>query len=91
MSYHIQYEKDKTEKYPIHQKQKLHKSIWAVILIIVLIITIFSFPSFREILIPGDPSLTKSAFSQMLDSLRSGEPLGEAVTTFCREIIVNAD
>jgi len=38
-------------------------------------------------LIPGNPQVAKAAFSLMLDDLRDGESLGEAVTTFCNEII----
>lgn len=44
----------------------------------------------RDVLLPGDPEITATALQNMTDNLRSGESLLDAVTTFCREIIANA-
>ena len=38
-------------------------------------------------LLPGDPRVTAAALENLREDLASGEPLGEAVTAFCREII----
>ncbi len=43
----------------------------------------------REILIPTDLTLTEQAFQSMMDDLRSGEDLGDAITVFCKQIIEN--
>lgn len=60
-----------------------------------LLLTHIFWPSGREklrqLLLPGDPDVTAQAFSVMMDDLRSGEPMGEAVTVFCREILSNAE
>lgn len=38
-------------------------------------------------LLPGDGAVTAQALGELVTDLRAGEPLGEAVTVFCREII----
>lgn len=43
----------------------------------------------QKVLLPGELSVTEHAFSQLVAQLRSGEPMGEAVETFCRFIIAN--
>ena len=44
-----------------------------------------------DLLIPGDPEVTKAAFSQLTEDLREGDPFRDAVITFCREIIDHAE
>lgn len=44
----------------------------------------------RDVLLPGDPEITAAALQNMTDHLRNGESLLDAVTTFCKEIIANA-
>ena len=41
-------------------------------------------------LLPGDPRVTAVALEELRENLRAGEPLGESVTAFCREIIDGA-
>lgn len=41
----------------------------------------------REFLIPGEPTVTQAAFSEMVTEIQAGEPLGDAVTAFCRQIV----
>ena len=41
----------------------------------------------RDILLPGDEDITAAALEGMVSDLRSGEPLGDAVETFCKEIL----
>ena len=41
-------------------------------------------------LVPGDPAVTKAAFSQMTRQLREGEDVYDAVFTFCREVVDGA-
>ena len=44
-----------------------------------------------DFLLPGDPAVTAAALENMVESIREGEPWGDAVTAFCREIIENAE
>ena len=41
----------------------------------------------REIILPGEPTATEQAFDRMLEDLRLGESLGDAVTVFCKDVI----
>lgn len=41
----------------------------------------------KELLLPGQPSVTESAFENLVADLKEGDSLGDAVTAFCREII----
>jgi len=43
----------------------------------------------RDALLPGQPSVTEQAFSILAEQLRAGEPVGEAVESFCRFVIVH--
>ena len=43
----------------------------------------------REMLIPTDLNATEQAFQSMMEDLRMGEDLGDAITVFCRQIIEN--
>ena len=41
----------------------------------------------RDFLLPGDEEVTTAALNGLVESLSAGEPVGEAVHTFCVEII----
>lgn len=45
----------------------------------------------HEFLFSGGEHETQTAFQSLTDSVISGEPIGEAVEAFCREIIENAN
>ena len=38
-------------------------------------------------LLPGDPTVTKAALTELIEDLKAGEHFGDAVTAFCREVI----
>lgn len=40
-------------------------------------------------LLPGDGAVTAQALGALVTDLRTGAPMGEAVTAFCREIIAH--
>lgn len=44
----------------------------------------------QSYLLPGEKGVTEAAFSVMITDLQAGEPLGEAVTAFCRQVIAGA-
>lgn len=41
----------------------------------------------RQILLPGDLSVTEQAFSEMITDLREGESVADAFTVFCRAVL----
>ena len=41
----------------------------------------------RRCLIPREPTATEEMFQGMVSDIRAGEPLGQAVTAFCKELV----
>lgn len=44
----------------------------------------------QELLLPGDPAVTASALENMVDNIKDGDSITDAITAFCQEIIDNA-
>ena len=44
----------------------------------------------RDLLLPGDPVVTAHALQGLVNCLREGEPIVEAITAFCIEVMENA-
>lgn len=91
MGYRIVYNPETESKYPM-MKQKPNMRKWPVLVLAasVLLITLVK-PELREKaaewILPGDPEVTKAAFNLMLDEIRSGDEISDAVTAFCKEIM----
>ena len=85
MSYQIQYEPDKNRKYPTKMAKK--SNLTGGIMITVILIVCLSIGLRTGWLIPGDPDVTKAAFSEMVDMLKRGEPVYDSVTVFCTEVL----
>ena len=85
MSYQIQYEPDKNRKYPTKKPQKSKAT--AAVMVAVLLIVCLSVGLRTGWLIPGDPDVTKAAFSGMVDMLKDGSSVQDSVTAFCAEVL----
>ena len=44
----------------------------------------------QEMILPGGAAVTAAALEEFAQDLRMGQPLGEAVEGFCREVIADA-
>lgn len=95
MSYRVEYE-------PMTKRKKASdrfglRQIWLTVLCFLLFLQlVHSFwPGGKEVLQealwPGDPVITRQAAEDFVAALRYGEPLGEAVQGFCREILQGAN
>ncbi len=93
MGYHISYDQTIVKtNFPDKKKFRIGKKqikFGAICLIVVITAMLFRIKSVQNFLIPGDCGVTKSAFAAMVTNLQSGEPIADAVTTFCREIVEN--
>lgn len=89
MGYQIVYNPEDNHKYPTHIRKK--RKVKMIPLILFASILVLGSRQIRgkleQWLIPGDPQVTKAAFSLMMEDLRDGESFGDAVTAFCNEII----
>lgn len=90
MGYQITYDRDVIKK----KKMRVHKIKWKRVALSVtaaaLVVTL-ALPAgrlwIRDLILPGDEDVTAAALEGLAEDLSAGEPVGEAVETFCREII----
>lgn len=87
MGYRIVYGEDPFEK--TERKSHLRAMTAGFALALVVLVRLF-FPAgaqmLREVLLPVE----NEAFMQLTEDIRNREPLGDAVTVFCRRIVEDA-
>ena len=90
MGYKVQYGVNRHERR--NRRALLRKWVIAILLDVILVTAwvMDMRGTLYEALLPGDPVVTASALENLRQDLASGEPLGEAVTAFCREVIDGA-
>lgn len=91
MSYSIRYD---SMACPKNRKQLPKKQILAAIAVLGLVLCAIGIklgylPFVSRVLLPGDPEVTAAALENMVNDLRCGDGLWNAVTAFCREIVEN--
>lgn len=95
MSYRIAYSPEKNSKYPLRKERKFGYTwivtIAAVALALLGIIGVHRENALKSLLLPGNPVVTEAALKTMVTDIRGGEPVADAFTAFCREIIENAN
>lgn len=90
MSYSIWYTPEQNEKYKVKGKTRRGIRIITVAAIFAIFASIAIFrKSFVRFLLPGDPVVTEHAAQQMIDSIRNGDDMYDAVTTFCIEVLTD--
>ena len=90
MSYRIVYS-SQIQKMPIKRKGSPWVAGIAVFLILALCLTAGSGEWLQDLLLPGDAAVTGAALQNMVEDLKNGENLTDAVTAFCKEILDNAE
>ena len=85
MSYQIQYEPEKNRKFPVRNKKKNNPT--AAVVVALILVVCMGIGLRTGWLIPGDPQVTTEAISHMVDMLRQGQPVQDAVTAFCTEVL----
>lgn len=88
MGYRIVYGK---EPVMVQPRRKSSLRLWtAVFALVFMVLVRCCWPGgteiLRQYLLPRETAAT-AAFRQLAQSIQSGEPAGEAVTAFCREIV----
>ena len=90
MSYKIQYTPETAYRYPQNKEEKSKWGKFSVLFCVLVALAWLRVNGIPEFLIPGDPVVTKAAASSLVAQIQSGEPLREAVTVFCKEILLGA-
>lgn len=92
MGYRIEYDSGTAVKGAVHRSMLKTRRI--LILLTAVVVTAFLVlptvrRSLRDLLLPGDDTVTAQALQGLVEDLRAGEPVSEAMEVFCREIITN--
>ena len=94
MAYRIDYDKTGTRKRIEPAKSRIAVYTAAFFLLFLLLVNLF-WPDgtgfLRQSLIPGDPDVTAAAVDSLIDDLKDGQQVSDAITAFCRELISNAE
>ena len=93
MSYRIEYEQGKMMKRLTKSAEK--KTAWLLLILPIGAVCLRSFfpqtaHMIWNVLMPGFDEFSVQAISDMLINLRSGEPFGDAIVTFCQTIAGHA-
>ena len=94
MGYIITYGHSNGKSYRFKRVRSITWRGFAAALLVVLLALLVLNPQIRgqvkNFLLPGDAEVTEAALIEMVSSIKEGEPVGDAVTAFCREIIDGA-
>ena len=93
MAYRIDYGSS-GEPEKIFDTRKKRKLIWPVACICTILLLGLLYPRkefLEQLLIPGDPQITKEAAKGLIADLRAGEGIGDSLQAFCMEIIADAE
>ena len=91
MAYKIQYSPEDTRRYPsVKNGKPVRWQRWLLAAGILMGILWLWRNGIPELLIPGDAEVTVSAAKHMMDNLRQGQSVNQAVSVFCREILNGA-
>ena len=86
MAYQIRYtDASMVKQDKIVRKPNVKLAIFACFAL--LLVSLLQIKSVQNFFIPGDPEVTKAAFTSFTQELRAGKRLGDAITTFCRQVI----
>ena len=91
MSYRIEYGPEFPKKYRKNNQVSRVKAFTAAFLLLFTILVRSFFPAgtekLRQLILPPEASLVQTGFDDFLSSMRSGKPMGDAFTVFCKQIV----
>ena len=92
MGYCIAYD-EKTGAMEVRRRRRINKKLVLGFIAIALAVTVVAIPKSRRALktalLPGDGAVTEQALQGLVEDLRQGSSVSQAVEAFCREIIAN--
>lgn len=95
MGYRIVYGEDPGKKFGTGSRCSRFGILTVCCFLLFLLLTNLFWPAGKQMLwelcIPGDAELTAAAFETMVEDIRVGEPISDALTAFCREVIDGAE
>ena len=86
MAYKIQYiDSHLTKK--VESRRTLYIKWIAITVVVFVVAGMMRLDAVQDFLIPGNPEITKAAFSTFTQELKAGERFNDAAAAFCRQII----
>ena len=82
MGYTIRYSPETAHKFPV-KKEKMLSLPWLLTGAALFLLLAGGW----KWLLPGEPAVTQTAITHLIEDVQAGAPVGDAVTAFCREII----
>ena len=92
MGYRVEYDISGKRVFVNTDKEKRRKRLRQILCVLSVMVVLVHGIVDRwiwDFLFPGYNESTKVAAENMIAQIREGEPVGDAVTTFCKEIIRN--
>ena len=92
MGYIIQYQPEDDKRYPKIRKLVPipGKTVLCVGILLAVLVSAFCWRNeIGDLLIPGDPYITKTAIQNAVEGMREGESIVETAMVFCQEIVLN--
>ena len=89
MSYSIAYDPQENARYP--QKLKIQRKLPVQWILSATLLLVAGYIILRgnvlDYILPGDPEVTVTAFSQMVEQVKTGETIREALTSFVEQVV----
>ena len=85
MGYRIAYSQETSHKFP-EKTRKKRPLLWVSTGALLIGLLAGGW----KLLLPGDPETTQTALTHLVEDIRAGESVSQAVTAFCQEIVDNA-
>lgn len=95
MGYRIVYESAIVKKTKIRRVTSPKQYIIIGSLVLLMLLSIcwlgWNKTNIRRYLLPGDPDITGAAIEELIEEIRSGTSVTDAVSAFCKEIVDHAE
>ena len=90
MSYTVEYNPELRKSYPMEYRKPRKLPIKTIAVILGIFITLYALNAagILHYIIPGDPAVTAGAFSSMVEQVRGGQTVTDAIFTFVKDIVV---
>ena len=90
MSYTVEYNPELRKVYPIKCKRTPRLKIKPLVIALGVFAILYTLRAIGILyyIVPGDSSVTVGAFSCMVEQVRSGQSVSDAIFTFIKEVIV---
>ncbi len=90
MSYTVEYNPELRNSYPMERKKtgKIPTKVLAAAMVVFVVVYALNTMDLLRWIIPGDPAVTAGAFSSMVEQVRSGHTVSEAIILFFRDVII---